>query len=103
MTPSCISRATKALQHKGWLIIHYIDGNKRRRVENYELRIPITVEAERLSHVEKRNVESEHPKRLVTEPEWLNSTDWSSVYDLYSEPETMSPLLEAEFEENDFA
>lgn len=39
MTPNNISRATRALQDKRWLTIHYENGDKRRKVTNYELRL----------------------------------------------------------------
>jgi len=39
MTPNNISRATRALQDKGWLAIHYESGDKRRKVINYELKL----------------------------------------------------------------
>ena len=44
MTPNNISRCTKGLKDKGWLIIHYQEGKdgstKKRLVGNYELRLP---------------------------------------------------------------
>jgi len=39
MTPNNISRATRALQEKGWLAIHYEADDKRRKVINYELKL----------------------------------------------------------------
>jgi len=39
MTPNNISRATRALQDKGWLAIHYEADDKRRKVINYELKL----------------------------------------------------------------
>ena len=41
MTPNNISRATRALQEKGWLAIHYEADDKRRKVINYELKLAI--------------------------------------------------------------
>jgi len=40
LTPNNVSRATKGLQSKGWLTIHYVEGKKCREVENYELHLP---------------------------------------------------------------
>ncbi len=45
MTPNNISRATKGLQAKGWLTIVYVDGQKSRKVENYELKVPAAPQA----------------------------------------------------------
>jgi hypothetical protein len=39
MTPNNISRATRALQDKGWLAIQYEADDKRRKVINYELKL----------------------------------------------------------------
>lgn len=39
-SPNNISRATHGLQRKGWLVIHYVDPSTRRKIANYELKVP---------------------------------------------------------------
>ena len=83
MTPNNVSRATKALQDKGWLRIHYAD-QKKRKVVNYELLI---AQAKRISKEsgELKSQATPVPSNLRETPDTQ-----AEQYENYDEPEVNS-------------